>query len=70
MTFSARFTVQDVGDGPRPIDVLAVSEGDAIVANTEGKVRSMELRIVLDEDETTLKEGDVITTSGHFTGIA
>lgn len=70
MTFSARFTVQDVGPGPAPIDVIAAAEGDAITANTEGKVRSMELKIVLDEDETTLKEGDVITASGHFTGTA
>lgn len=74
MTFSAKFTVQAVvqepGDGTRPINVRAVAEADDITANTEGEVSSMELRIVLDEVETVLKPGDIITASGHFVGLA
>ena len=34
--------------------------------NTE-KARSMELKIVLDTDETSIKIGDEISGSGHFT---
>lgn len=69
MTFSARFKIQDVSDGPAPIDVLAVAsvEEETLTVNTE-KAKSMELRIVLDADETTLAEGDEITVSGHFQG--
>lgn len=68
MTWSARFTVQDVGDGPAPIDVLAAAQAEDITSNTEGKVRSMELRIQLDQDETRVKIGDTFTASGHFSG--
>lgn len=66
MTWSARFTVQDVSDGPAPIDVLAAAQTEDITSNTEGKVRSMELRIQLDEDQTKVKVGDIFTASGHF----
>lgn len=67
MTFQARFKVQDVSDGPAPINVLAVAEVEdgSLTQNTE-KARSMELRIVVDADETAVKVGDVITASGHF----
>jgi hypothetical protein len=68
MTWSAKFKVQDVGDGPAPIDVLAAADGEYIISNTEGPIRSMELRIQLDADETRLKVGDEITASGHFIG--
>ena len=69
MTFQARFKVQDVGEGPAPINVLAVAEVEdgSLTQNTE-KARSMELRILIDADETTIKAGDTITASGHFTG--
>lgn len=68
MTFSARFKVQDVSDGPAPIDILAVAEVEdgSLTQNTE-KAQSMELRIQIDADETVVKVGDVITASGHFT---
>ena len=68
MTFQARFQVQDVGDGPAPINVLAVAsvEDGTLTQNTE-KARSMELRIVIDADKTSLAVGDSITASGHFT---
>lgn len=92
MTWTARATVQDVSDGPRPIDVLAVANADetytshrlvryegqagvyedvelaCLVSNTEGRIRSIEITLVLDEDSTTLKPGDVIQLSGSFTG--
>ena len=71
MTISMKFTVQDVSDGPAPIDVLAVANADepgAIVCNTEGKVQAAELRLQLDEDSTKLKAGDTFTLSGHFQG--
>jgi hypothetical protein len=71
MTWSAKFTVQDVSDGPAPIDILAAANADddgAVVSNTEGRVRSMELRVQLDEDTTNIKVGDVITATGHFQG--
>jgi hypothetical protein len=67
MTWSARFQVQDVSDGPAPIDVIAVAqvEDGTLIQNTE-KAKSMELRIQLDTDETAIKIGDEITGSGHF----
>lgn len=86
MTWTANCTVQDVSDGPGPIDVLAVANADetvrpyahltgsphqdheqpAVISNTEGKIRSVEVRLVLDEDETKLKPGDIIAVTGHF----
>lgn len=65
MTFSARFKVQDVSEGPSPIDILAIA--DDVLSNTEGKIQTMELRITLDADETAITEGSVINVSGHFT---
>lgn len=68
MTFSARFTVDDVGDGPAPIDVLAVAsvEAGTLTSNTE-RATSMELRVQLDVDETTLAVGEVLcSVHGHF----
>jgi hypothetical protein len=82
--------VEDVSDGPAPIDVLLTAdaeekvkpyegrddlpeaqrsyEQDAIVSNTEGKIRSLELKMVLDEDQTTLKPGDRIMVNDHSQG--
>lgn len=67
MTFQARFKVQDVSEGPAPINVLAVAEVDdgTLTQNTE-KASTMELRVLIDADETTIKVGDTITASGHF----
>ncbi len=67
MTWNARFKVADVSEGPAPIDVLAVAsvEDGSLNQNTE-HVRSMELHIVLDVDETSICEGDEITGWGHF----
>ncbi len=67
MTWQAKFKVQEVVTGPLPIKVLAVASVDdgSLVQNTE-KATSMELNIVLDGDETTIKPGDEITGSGHF----
>ncbi|MUN41391.1 hypothetical protein [Actinomadura litoris] len=71
MTYSATFKVAEISHpDPATTEVRATAETADITANTEGKVRSMELRVVLDEAETVLKEGDVITASGHFTGVA
>ncbi len=71
MTWSAKFKVQDVSEGPAPINVLAVAnvEDGSLVQNTE-HARSMELRIVLDTDETRVAVGDEITGWGHFVGPA
>lgn len=85
MTWTGRLTVQDVSDGPAPIDVLAtVAAGDtweapgsdgsartmpSLYSNTEGKIKSIELRIVLDEDQTAVKVGDTIQVQGHFQGV-
>jgi hypothetical protein len=71
MTFTARFKVQDVGEGPAPINVLAVAsvEDGTLTTNTE-KARSMELRIVIDADETSLAEGDELYCNGHFSATA
>jgi len=67
MTYNANFKVQDVGDGPAPINVLAVAEVEdgTLTQNTE-KARSMELRILIDADTTTIKVGDTISAYGHF----
>lgn len=68
MTWSARFKVQDVGEGPAPIDVIAVAsvEEGILNQNTE-HASSLELRIRIDADETQIKVGDTLTGSGHFT---
>lgn len=67
MTWQAKFTIKDVSEGPGPINVLAVAsvEDGTLNQNTE-KASSMELRVVIDADETTLAVGDQITGSGHF----
>ena len=69
MTFSARFTVQDVSDGPGPIDVLAVAQVDdgTLTQNTE-HATSMGLTIVIDGDSTRLQVGETIQVTGHFDG--
>lgn len=86
MTWSAHFTVQDVSDGPAPIDVLCVANADetvkpfahiegsqhqdyeaaGVTSNTEGVIRSIELKFVLDQDTSPLKVGDTFSLSGHF----
>lgn len=68
MTWSARFKVEDVSDGPTPINVIAVATVDdgSLTQNTE-KASGMTLRITIDADETQLKIGDEITATGHFT---
>ena len=82
MTWTARATVQDVSDGAAPIVVLAVANADetydgaafgqpeqkypCVTSNTEGKIRSVEIKLVLDEDASPLQPGDVIQLSGHF----
>lgn len=67
MTWTAKFRIQDVSDGPAPIDVLAVAsvEDGTLNQNTE-HARSMELRIQIDADETNLKVGDELNGWGHF----
>lgn len=67
MTWNAKFKVQDISDGPSPLNVLAVAtiEDGSLVQNTE-KATSMELRVVIDADETAIKVGDEISGSGHF----
>lgn len=69
MTFTARFNVQDVSDGPGPIDVLAVAQVDdgSLTQNTE-HATSMELHMVIDGDSTRVSVGDTIQVTGHFDG--
>ena len=66
MTWFATLKVQDVSEGPAPIDVLAVS--DNVTSNTEGKISGVEVKFKLDEDQTAIKIGDEIAVSGHFQG--
>lgn len=66
MTWTAHLDVQDVSNGPAPIDILAVS--DDVMSSTEGKIAGVEVRIRLDVDETSIKVGDTIVVSGHFQG--
>jgi hypothetical protein len=70
MTWSAKLKVRDIDKGPAHLHILAlahVDDGDAaILSNTEGKIRAVELRVILDEDETALRAGDVIHAYGTF----
>jgi hypothetical protein len=85
VTWTGHFTVQDVSDGPAPIDVLLTASADekvkpfkglggdftehecaALTSNTEGKLRTAELRLVFDEDEAPLSVGALVTVNGHF----
>lgn len=82
MTWSATFKVEDVSEGPAPIAVLAVARADEqrettdsngntvtvprIMSNTEGKIRAIEVKFVIDADETSLRIGDEFYASGHF----
>ncbi len=68
MTWQAKFKIQEVGEGPAPIDVLAVADvaNGSLIQNTEN-VSSMELRLVVNTDQTSLKVGDEILANGHFT---
>lgn len=65
MTFSARMKIQDVGQGPAPIDVLAVNDGE-VTSNTEGPITSLEVRFQLGADATGLRAGDGFTITGHL----
>lgn len=67
MTWTARFKVEDVGEGPAPINILAVArvEDGTLIQNTE-HATVMELNILLDVNETSIKIGDEITGSGSF----
>lgn len=90
MTWTGWVTVQDVSDGPAPIDVLLTADADekvqpfkdnpqfagspnadaeqpALTSNTEGKLRSVEIKMVFDEDDPPLAIGDVVNIQGHFT---
>jgi hypothetical protein len=92
MTWTGWATVQDVSDGPAPIDVLLTASADekvqpfkdnpqyagspsaygdhempALTSNTEGKLRSIEIKMVFDEDEAPLAVGDIVNINGHFT---
>jgi len=66
MSWQARFRVEDVwADGQGPVNVLAVAtaaRGD--VLQSIEPVLSMELRVLLNSDRTTLKVGDLITIEG------
>lgn len=65
MTFSARMKVQDVGQGPAPIDVLAVNDGE-VLSNTEGTITGIEVRLQLGTDATGIRAGDGFTITGHL----
>lgn len=79
MTWSAWVEVADVSEGPAPITVLAVANAGetcdpygagqgapTLISNTEGKIRSIEVRFVFDEDDPPLAVGDLLHVSGHF----
>ncbi len=68
MTWSAKLAVTEIGrHGEAPIVVVAAASGpDEITSNTEGRIHSMELRIQLDEDTTSLRPGDIIQAWGSF----
>ena len=68
MTWQAKFKVTDVtdGDGPQIAIIASASIVDGnLIQNTE-KASVMELRIMIDSNETNIKVGDEITGSGHF----
>lgn len=68
MTFSARFTVVEVNVEDGLVRAQAQTEDGSLTQNTE-HATGMELLVHIDaEHETTVKTGDVITASGHFTG--
>jgi hypothetical protein len=76
MTFNARLTVAEVikeqvdegEQGRTDLVVRAAADALNISANTEGDVRSLELTVRLADEQTAIKEGDVISVSGHFDG--
>lgn len=83
MTLQIHFTVQDVSDGPAPIDVILVANAgetvepanftqpvQSIICNTEGKITGAELRLTFDGDTPPLKVGQIVSLSGHFTAAA
>lgn len=66
MTWTGKFTVDAVEESPTVL--VASADAEAIISNTEGKIRRAGLRLELDEDQTSVKVGDVLSVSGHFTG--
>jgi hypothetical protein len=46
-------------------DVDENTEVDALVNHSDVAIRSVEVRLVLDQDETTIAVGDVIRVSNH-----
>jgi hypothetical protein len=62
MTWSANEGREDVPAETRD------HEQPELNSNTEGKIRSLELKIVLDQDSTALQPGERVYVSGHFEG--
>lgn len=68
MTWQARFTVQDVGEGPAPIDVIAaVAAAEEVALQQPGvPLVGAVLTLQVGADETPLRVGDQFTVTGHF----
>lgn len=69
MTMSARLTIEDISEGPGPIDVLASAktEDGSLTVNTEGSLSYVEVKFLFDGDEVPFQIGDTICTlTGHF----
>ena len=64
MTCTARCTVQDVGPGPAPVDVLLTANGDQITNTGDDHVSSVEVRLQLDTDDTHMSAGQTVEVTG------
>lgn len=63
--------VASTGDSVKPFKDADTEEGrnrevPALTSNTEGKLHSVEIKMVFDEDEPPLAVGDVVSVYGHF----
>jgi hypothetical protein len=64
---SADETVQPFKDNPQLAgSPQSDAEQPALTSNTEGKLRSIEIKMVFDEDEAPLAVGDIVNIIGHF----
>jgi hypothetical protein len=59
--------VQPFKNNPQFAGPNADAEMPALASNTEGKLRSIEIKMVFDEDEAPLAVGDIVNINGHFT---
>lgn len=67
MTISANLTIEDISEGPAPINVLASAkvEDGSLSSDPGSGLTYVEVKFLFDLDEVPFKVGDIIAIMGH-----